>query len=72
MQVSRDAGLAERVADGLHRAVIASVGPIASGALATYGITPDFEPAHPKMGQLVFEVAERAKELLKKKPGPTL
>jgi len=69
MQVARDAGLAERVADGLRRAVIASVGPIASGALTTYGITPDFEPAHPKMGQLVFEAAEKAKELLQKKPG---
>ena len=72
MQVARDAGLAERVADGLHRAVIASVGPIASGALAAYGITPDLEPTHPKMGQLVFEVAERARELLKKKPGSAL
>ena len=72
MQVARDAGLAEHVADGLRRAVIASVGPIASGALATYGITPDFEPVHPKMGQLALEVAERAKNLLKKKPGLAL
>jgi uroporphyrinogen-III synthase len=67
MQVARDAGLAERVADCLHRAAIASVGPIASGALAAYGITPDFEPAHPKMGQLVFEAAAKAKDLLQKK-----
>ena len=72
MQVAREADLAERVVEGLRRAVIASVGPIASEALASYGITPDLEPAHPKMGQLVFEVAERAKELLKKKPGSAL
>jgi uroporphyrinogen-III synthase len=69
MHLAREAGLSDRVADGLRRVVIASVGPIASGALAAYGITPDFEPVHPKMGQLVFEVAERARELLKKKPG---
>jgi uroporphyrinogen-III synthase len=72
MQVAGDAGLAERIADGLRRAVIASVGPIASGALAAYGISPDFEPVHPKMGQLVFEAAERAKELLQKKPRRSL
>jgi hypothetical protein len=35
--------------------------------LAAYGITPDFEPAHPKMGQLVFEAAAKAKDLLQKK-----
>ena len=72
MQVARDAGLAERVVDGLRRAAVASVGPVASGALADYGITPDFEPTHPKMGQLVFEAAERAMELLKKKRGQPL
>jgi uroporphyrinogen-III synthase len=67
MQVARDAGLAERVVDGLRRVVTASVGPIASGALAGYGITPDFEPAHPKMGQLAFEAARKARDLLQKK-----
>ena len=68
MQVAAEAGVAEAAAQGLRRSVIASVGPIATEALVSYGITPDFEPFHPKMGQLVFEVAEKAKELLKKKP----
>lgn len=69
MQVAREAGLAEQVTEGLGRAVIASIGPVSSEALTSYGITPDFEPAHPKMGQLVFELAGRAKELQLKKRG---
>ncbi|MGH9787032.1 MAG: uroporphyrinogen-III synthase [Terriglobia bacterium] len=67
MQVAAEAGLAERVANGLRRAVIASIGPISTQALQSYGIAPDFEPSHPKMGQLVFEAAEKAKKLLDKK-----
>lgn len=67
MQVATEAGLAEAVSNGLRRAVIASIGPISTEALQSYGITPDFEPSHPKMGQLVFEAAEKAKELRRKK-----
>lgn len=67
MQVATEAGLAGRVANGLRRAVIASIGPISTEALQSYGIAPDFEPTHPKMGQLVFEAAEKAKGLLRKK-----
>ncbi|MGH9783038.1 MAG: uroporphyrinogen-III synthase, partial [Terriglobia bacterium] len=67
MQVAAEAGLAERVSSGLRRAVIASIGPISTAALQSYGIAPDFEPSHPKMGQLVFEAAEKANGLLRKK-----
>ena len=69
MQVAGEAGLGGRTVEGLRRAVIASIGPIASEALTAHGLTPDFEPAHPKMGQLVFEAAEKAKELLQRKRG---
>jgi len=67
MQVASEAGLAEGVANGLRRAVIASIGPIATEALHSCGIMPDFEPTHPKMGQLVFEAAEKAKGVLGRK-----
>jgi len=67
MQVAAEAGLAEGVANGLRRAVIASIGPIATEALHSCGIMPDFEPTHPKMGQLVFETAEKARVLLRAK-----
>lgn len=69
MEVSAREGMEERVREGLRRAVVASVGPIASEALRTAGIEPDFEPAHPKMGQLVFEAAEKGKALLREKRG---
>ncbi len=67
MQVARDAGLEKQVGEGLRHMVVASIGPISSGALASYEITSDLEPTHPRMGQLVFELAERAKELRKRK-----
>ena len=67
MQVARDAGLEKQVGEALRHMVIASIGPISSSALASYEITSDLEPTHPRMGQLVFEVAERAKELRKRK-----
>jgi uroporphyrinogen-III synthase len=73
MQVAAQQGLEEKVRAGLQRAVIASVGPISSEALQSAGIAPDFEPIHPKMGQLVFEAAQKAKGILeKKKSGVTL
>ena len=69
MQVAAQNGLEEKVKAGLRRAVIASIGPISTEALQVYGISSDFEPAHPKMGQLVFEAAEKARILLRQKRG---
>ena len=51
------------VLTGLRRAVIGSIGPVTSETLREYGITPDLEPSHPKMGFLVKETAERSGEL---------
>jgi uroporphyrinogen-III synthase len=59
--------LEEAVRRGLHRAVVASIGPTTSEELQRQGIQPDFEPSHPKMGFLVKEAAERSAELLRKK-----
>ena len=67
MQVAAEAGLGEQVRQGLRLAVIASIGPISTEALQSYGITPDFEPSHPKMGQLVFEAAGKARAILRAK-----
>lgn len=52
---------------GLRRAVVGSIGPVTSETLREYGITPDLEPSHPKMGFLVKETAERSAELLRDK-----
>jgi uroporphyrinogen-III synthase len=54
----------QKVAEGLRRAVIGSIGPVTSETLREFGIRPDLEPSHPKMGFLVKETAEKSTELL--------
>ena len=49
------------------RVVVGSIGPVTSEVLRDNGIPVDFEPAHPKMGFLVSEAAQRARELLQTK-----
>ena len=44
--------------------VIASVGPICTQAIQQFGLKPDIEPAHPKMGALIAEVAASAQSIL--------
>jgi uroporphyrinogen-III synthase len=43
---------------------IGSVGPICTQVLQQYGLTPDIEPEHPKMGSLIAEVAASAHGIL--------
>jgi uroporphyrinogen-III synthase len=51
----------------LSRMVVASIGPTTSDRLREHGIAPDMEPAHPKMGYLVSEAAQRSAEILRQK-----
>jgi uroporphyrinogen-III synthase len=67
MQVATMLGVPDAVSEALRHIVVASIGPTTSEELARHGITPDFEPTHPRMGFLVREAAERAGELLKTK-----
>jgi uroporphyrinogen-III synthase len=64
----------DKVDDWLQRAfsrmVVGSVGPICTEALEQFGVKPDFEPAHPKMGALVAEAAASAHRLLVAKSAP--
>ena len=53
--------------DGMKRVMIASIGPVTSATLREYGVPPDLEPSHPKMGFLVKEMAERSAELAQDK-----
>jgi uroporphyrinogen-III synthase len=55
------------VGPALKRIVVASVGPSTSETLREFGIEPDLEPSHPKMGFLVNETAARAREILQSK-----
>lgn len=66
-QVAAELNLEGPVFEGLRSAIVASIGPTTSEELQRKGIPPDLEPAHPKMGFLVKEAAERAATLLRKK-----
>jgi uroporphyrinogen decarboxylase len=67
LQLAAQMQLEPAVRSGLRRAVIASVGPSTSEMLRQYGLPVDLEPSHPKLGHLVVETAERAREILKRK-----
>jgi uroporphyrinogen-III synthase len=54
----------EPVRQALSKLVIGSVGPVCTQVLHQYGLIPDIEPAHPKMGSLVAEVAAQARSIL--------
>jgi len=56
--VAREAGLEEAVLNGLRRCRVCSIGPTTTEALEQFGIHPDLEPSHPKLGILVREAAE--------------
>ena len=65
MKIAAEEGV--DVLPALKRMVVASVGPSTSETLREFGIEPDMEPSHPKMGFLVNEAAARAKEILQSK-----
>jgi len=58
-RVAREEGIAEAALDGLRNCMIVSIGPTTTEALEEFGLHPEFEPSHPKMGFLVKEAAER-------------
>jgi uroporphyrinogen-III synthase len=67
VQVAKERGLEDFVLDALSRVVVGSIGPATTEALEEFGVRPDLEPSHPKMGFLVAETAARAEELLRAK-----
>jgi uroporphyrinogen-III synthase len=67
MQVAAMEGSAEEIRPKLRRSVIVSIGPVSSEALESYGLQADLVPAHPRMGQLVYEAARSASVLLEAK-----
>jgi uroporphyrinogen-III synthase len=51
-QVARDMGQLDPLLESLKRIVVVCIGPSTAEALTLLGITPDFQPSHPKMGSL--------------------
>ncbi len=52
------------LAKSLAQALLVSVGPVCSETLARFGLKPDFEPEHPKMGFMIGQLAASAHKLL--------
>ena len=67
LRIASAEGLEDGVRASLARMVVASVGPTTSETLREHGLPVDFEPSHPKMGFLVSETAQRAREILQSK-----
>ena len=67
LKVAEELGLEDQVRRACGRVVIASIGPTTSETLAELGFQADFEPSHPKMGLLVNESAQQARQLLQSK-----
>jgi len=57
VRIAEADGLAERLRRGLDSTFIGSIGPVCSEQLRTLDIHIDLEPAHPKLGHLVKEMA---------------
>jgi uroporphyrinogen-III synthase len=66
-QVARQDGLDRKLPESLARALVVSIGPVCSEALARLGLKPDFEPEHPKMGFMIGALAVSAQKLLSAK-----
>ncbi|WP_263368315.1 uroporphyrinogen-III synthase [Edaphobacter bradus] len=68
-QIANQMKCEEELIAGLQSVVVASIGPTTTEELKRYGVKPDFEPSHPKMGFLVNETAQKAHKLLEQKRG---
>jgi uroporphyrinogen-III synthase len=69
LQIAREMNLEGELRRAFKRVVVGSIGPMTSEELRKQDLPADFEPAHPKMGFLVNEAAQRGAEILKQKRG---
>jgi uroporphyrinogen-III synthase len=67
LRIAAEEGIEPQMRTALRRVVIASVGPTTSETLREHDLPVDIEPSHPKMGFLVNETAQRAREILQSK-----
>ena len=69
LQVARELGVESSLRAALSRIALGSIGPSCSETLRACDLSPDFEPEHGKMGQLVRKAAEVASSVLVRKRG---
>jgi uroporphyrinogen-III synthase len=67
MLMAQQLGLENSLRPALSRMAIGSIGPVTSESMREYGIQPDFEPEHPKLGHLVLKAAEDSPGLVREK-----
>lgn len=67
MEVARDLGIEAAIHNALGRIAVMSIGPTCSEMLREFGVQPDMEPSHPKLGILVKEASEQADAILASK-----
>ncbi len=70
IQTAEALGLGERLRHALGAVAIGSIGPVCSEHLRASGIDVDFEPAHPRLGHLIKEAADRARSIVEAKRSP--
>jgi uroporphyrinogen-III synthase len=61
-RVARELGIEDDVLANLRRCQVCSIGPTTTEALEEFDVHPVMEPSHPKMGFLVKEAADRARQ----------
>ncbi len=66
-EVAKAEGLEDELREGFKRVVIGSIGPTTTETLDRFGLSTDYEPDSPKMGNLIREMARSGRELLRKK-----
>ena len=68
LEIAREMDLEAQVRQSLERDIaIASVGPVMTATLESYGLPADITPTHPKMGALVKAAADLAASVLRSK-----
>ncbi len=65
--VAADAGVAEALCAAFRQVAIGSIGPTTTEAIRAAGVSVEHEVEHPKMGDLVREVARISAALIEKK-----
>jgi uroporphyrinogen-III synthase len=66
-RVAAEDGADEKLRLACKNIVIGSVGPVCTEVLQQFGLKPDIEPVHPKMGSLIADVAASADRILSTK-----
>jgi len=69
LQVAAELGLEDALRAALDRMAVCSIGPTCSGTMEHLDVPVDLEPEHPRMGHLVKEASEAARDILVAKRG---